>query len=138
MNLPVRFSAKQIDMIMESAKTLLPLMTAFLAVAGATAKYMVESRFKSARGNLRIFVVVFAIGLVSLAAWVTTIACTVDAARAFGLADGAPPSTSIDKLNYLYFCAVKAEQIAVVTFFLAVAVFSWALLRTLRDVRLLK
>lgn len=138
MDLPVRFSAKQVELIMEAAKTLLPVTTAFLALAGATAKYMLESHLRSARGNLRILAIVFAIGLISLAAWVAAIASTVDASRAFGLAHCAPPSTPIETLNTFYSWAVRSEQLAVVTFFLSIAVYSLALLRTLRDIQRLK
>jgi hypothetical protein len=114
------FTAKQVDLIMDAAKTLLPVTTAYLAFAAATAKYMFESGVVLRRGRLATLSVVFAFALASLAAWIIAIAGAVDAARAFP-SEGA--AVSVPSADVGWSIAVRGEQAAVALFFVSVTIY---------------
>ena len=114
------FTVKQVDLIMDAAKTLLPVTTAYLAFAAATAKYMFESGMVMRRGRLFTLSSVFLLGLASLAGWIIAIAGAVDAARAFRSDNNVHFLTSATRG---WSIAVRGEQAAVVFFFLSVSVY---------------
>jgi hypothetical protein len=129
MDLPILYSEKQVAMLMESAKTLLPVTTAYLALAAATAKYMFETQRVPLRRLVTGLTLIFAFGLSSLAAWIVSIAGIVDSARAFGLT----PSAPVPNVAYLrdsWRLAVIGQQGAVIALFVSMLLYCAFLIYT--------
>jgi hypothetical protein len=130
MDMAVTYSAKQVDMIMDSAKTLLPVTTAYLALAAATAKYTFETQQLSLRRHVVALLAIFGFGLAAIGAWIVSIAGIADAARAFDLATNAPPSHSVKFLQGSWSLAVLGQQVAVLSLFVSMSVYCAFLLYT--------
>ena len=128
MDLPVSYSAKQVELVMEAAKVLISLATGFLVVAAGSSRYFLEQGLLRPVRARTLLGATFVAGIASVAAWSAAIAATVDAALAFNLPSrlsltDVQIARNVCRVEGSYGMAVRFEQIALILFFIAVGLY---------------
>jgi hypothetical protein len=123
---PLSFSGKQIDLMSETAKALIPTVTGFAVLAASGAGYLQQHAYTQFN-KLRVGIyVVFASAIVSLACWTMLLGTMVDCSRPFDSASGKfvaeLSANDAGWLQHTYIAGVILAKIGCVSFFFGIVV----------------
>lgn len=121
---PLGYSGKQIDLMSETAKALIPTVTGFAVLAASGAGYLQQHAFDQFN-KLRIPIyIVFVSVVVSLACWIMLLGTMVDCSRPFDGAEGKLvaelTTANTGALQATYAIGVTLAKIGSVSFFLGI------------------
>lgn len=118
------YSSKQLDMLGDAAKILIPTITGFAVIVGSGTGYL-HKRALLDSNRVMAGVAIVSVGIVtSLACWILVFATIVDCSRAFSRAD--PPLTTplvqkdIDYFGKAWAFGITAAKIGTISFFFSV------------------
>lgn len=125
--LPVDYSPKMVDLLMDGAKVLLSLTTGFLTIVAASVRYLYDQHLmKRARWPV---LATFVFGLASVGGWILSIGATVVAAKAFDLPEAVDAAALTLRLKSRWALAVASTQFALSFFFLSLVTYCVTVIR---------
>lgn len=125
----IAYSAKQVALLVDVAKVLLPVCTGFLVLAAKTLLWTRESGIKLRTSEKILWMGAFTWATVSAALWIAVLALMVDCFHPFERYDKANLALSPKLLNWEWGFAQTSAQIALITFGFGLAFYAVVILK---------
>ena len=119
------YSSKQIELVTDVTKTLIPTVTGFIVLMAPAIGYLKNQQYLVRERNAAKVLVTLVLVVTSLGMWVATLTAMINCASPFDQLLGQAMELDrgmLDSLNMYYFLGIRAAELAIISFFVAVDV----------------
>ena len=130
------YSSKQVELLLEATKVLLPVCTGFVLLAANSLHRFEQQKLLASQSLRFIMILCFALSILSIGLWSGVLAFMVDCSHPFDRVE--PLSTlriSITTLNWEWDLGQLCAEVALISFFASVATYCLLAYKLLNRIR---
>jgi len=134
----VAYSSKQVELLLEATKVLLPVCTAFVLLAANSLQHFEQQKLLGSRSLRFTMILCFALSIVSIGLWSGVLAFMVDCSHPFDRVESSALRINITKLNWEWDLGQLCAELALISFFASVATYcllAYRLLNRISEVK---
>jgi hypothetical protein len=130
----IAYSAKQVDVLIDSCKVLIPVITGYIVIVVGSLGQLEKKRLISRRTVRRRLIGSFFMAIVALGLWSGVLALMVDCSFPFSRLSQALDSIPSERLNVEWITGLVCAQAGLISFFFSVCLFAYVAYEMLSDV----
>lgn len=118
------YSLKQVELMVETTKVLIPLCTGFIIIAAKTILWTKEKNIQIQSIERLIMIIVFVFSILSVSLWCCVFALMIDCANVFTRYKDSLSSISVDQLNWEWSVGQLCAQSALLSLSISIILYS--------------
>lgn len=118
----ITFSLKQIELLFETIKILIPVSTGFIVLVVSGLKLLIDKKVSITKIEKKLFLLILVGTVIAIGLWSGSLAFLIDCANTFGRMEN-NFNLNISQLNWEYKMGQLCAQIAHLSFFISIIIF---------------